>query len=192
MWQASKIIKDNKWLPFRVDPLRGDIVRALSAPEGVADRLRLVCFAELQARDAFRYGAKRFSQLAPAHWLQAWEEFAIVEERHAQMLLNRMAELNVDPGERIVSCKLTLLCEAAQDPVNFLFLLSSAEERGMEAGALLGEQMKAVDPISAAVFAQIAKEEGEHVEMARLALGEFSRDELKQRAREINRQVVER
>lgn len=189
MWQASEITKRNRWTPFLVRAGRGDPIRTLTAGEGVADRLRLVCFAELQARDTFRCGARRFAGAAPVSWISSWLRFADVEERHAQMLLDRMAELRVEPGARAVSDKLTRLCDAASDHLSFLYLLSSAEERGMEAGFVLGEQMQAVDAESAAVFARIADEEVEHVAMAREALSGFSLDELRACAREINSRV---
>lgn len=188
MWKASEITKKNGWLPFRVAS-KGDPVRGLSSSEGVADRLRLVCFAELQARDVFLSGIERFTSQAPAEWIDAWRRFSEVEDRHAQMLLDRMSELGVDPAGRFVSDKLTKMCEAAGDPVLFLFLLSSAEERGMEAGFVLGEQMKAVDPESASVFARIAAEEVEHVAMARNALSGRSPEELQARARIVSAKV---
>lgn len=170
--------------PFRPTAGKPDGVRALGALGGVEDRLRLVAFAELQARDLFRYGADKFPSAPPA-WREGWLRFAEVEDRHAQMLLSRMTELGLDPGARTVSDKLTRLCHAAVDATLFLFLLSSAEERGMEAGFVLGSQMRAVDPISSEIFAQIAREEVEHVESARLALAPFVGDELRSRARDL-------
>lgn len=189
MWNSKEITRDKLWTPFRVDPVKTDVIRALTAAEGVADRLRLVAFAELQARDAFAYGAAKFKEEVPADWIRAWEEFAKVEDRHAQMLLTRMYELGVDPGARLVSEKLTRLCLAAKDAVTFLFILASAEERGMEAGEILGAQMVAVDEVSAAIFAQIAKEEVEHVAMSKEALASYSYEELRERARQVNQWI---
>lgn len=173
----------NNWGSFSIG--KPEAIRALATPEGVADRLRVVAFAELQARDAFRYGAERFPEV-PVEWREAWLRFADVEDRHAQMLLYRMAELGVEPGARRVSDKLTRLCRKADDAITFLFLLSSAEERGMEAGQILGEQMKAYDPASAALFAQIAEEEVEHVETANSQLAGVELEPLRVRAREIS------
>ncbi len=186
MWQASEITKETRWSPFQVRAGKSEAIRGLTALDGVADRLRLVCFAELQARDAFRYGAARFAETAPKAWIEDWLRFAAVEERHAQMLLDRMAELGVEHGAKAVSDKLTALCEAAPDALTFLFLLSSAEERGMEAGSILGKQMQSVDPVSAAVFAQIAEEEVEHVAMAKAALKDHEEEALRVRARAVN------
>jgi uncharacterized ferritin-like protein (DUF455 family) len=173
----------NGWKGFSLG--KPEAIRALSSAEGVADRLRVVAFAELQARDAFRYGAERFPE-APADWREAWLRFAEVEDRHAQMLLSRMQELGVEPGGRVVSDKLTRLCRKAEDPITFLFLLASAEERGMEAGQVLGEQMKAYDAVSAALFAQIAAEEVEHVETAQAQLVGGDINALKAKARELS------
>ena len=145
MLQSTEITFATAWKPFQTS-LRGHPIRALSSPEGVADRLRVVAFAELQARDAFLWGAARFAQEGVAvKWCEAWAAFAAVENRHAQMLLTRMDELKVNPGERVVSDRLTRVCHLAKDPVNFLFYLSSAEERGMEAGFFLGKEMRKYD-----------------------------------------------
>lgn len=183
--RSAEITRGGNWGPFRLAE-RGDAIRALQSAEGVADRLRLVAFAELQARDAFRSGAQRFEGRIPEELRQTWLRFAEVEDRHAQMLLTRMGELGVEPGGRAVSDKLTRLCEKAEDPILFLFLLSSAEERGMEQGKILGEQMLAVDETSARIFLQIAEEEVEHVQMAKDALGAIDHNLLRDQARAVN------
>lgn len=174
------------YAPFRMAAGKPDAIRALQAPGGVGDRLRVVAFAELQARDLFRYGAEHFKNEAPDAWKSEWLRFAEVEDLHAQLLLTRMSELGLEPGERTVSDKLSRLCRAASDPVTFLFLLASAEERGMESGNILGHQMQAVDPASAAIFARIAEEEVEHVTSARTALAPFALPELKEKARALS------
>jgi uncharacterized ferritin-like protein (DUF455 family) len=176
---------DNRYEGFRIATGKPDSIRKMEAPGGVSDRLRVVAFAELQARDLFRYGAARFEGQVPEEWRRDWLRFAEVEDLHAQLLLTRMAELGISPGERTVSDKLSRLCRAAEDPVVFLFLLSSAEERGMEAGVVIGEQMKALDPHSAAIFARIASEEVEHVAAATGALAGHDLPGLKERAREL-------
>jgi len=174
------------YAPFRIAAGKPDAIRALQCPGGVGDRLRVVAFAELQARDLFRYGAERFSGEAPEAWREEWLRFASVEDQHAQLLLKRMQELGVEPGERAVSDKLSRLCRSADDPVTFLFLLASAEERGMESGNVLGSQMQPLDPESASIFARIAREEVEHVESARSALAPYALPELKEKARALS------
>lgn len=186
--QSASILPANNWAPFRLTSGKTDPVRAMTAPEGVADRLRIVAFAELQAREAFRWGAERFPE-APERWRKLWLEFADVEDRHAQMLLDRMSELGVDAGGRLVSDRLWQLCRKAEDWEMFLFLLSSAEERGMEAGFTLGRQMMPVDGKSAAIFEQIAHEEVEHVQMAKDAIGALPQEEMRERARALSAQA---
>ena len=186
MWQSKQITPDQAWSPFRVSNEKTSLTRGMNSLDGVGDRLRLVAFAELQAREAFLWGAQKFKGQAPDAWIERWVEFATVEDRHAQMLLTRMAELGVQPGAKPVSDKLSRLCRASEDPITFLFVLASAEERGMEAGSILGKQMAEYDPISAAVFAQIANEEVEHVEMSRMALEGYDLEDLKARARAVN------
>lgn len=186
-FKASEIKIDTLWAPFRLG--KPDYVRPLGAKEGVSDRLRLVAFAELQARDMFLFGAKRFANEAPQALISQWQRFAEVENRHAQMLLDRMAELGVEPGERVVSDKLSRLCMKANDPSIFLFLLSSAEERGMEAGFILGNQMVPYDAVSAQIFKQIAEEEVEHVETANSAMLGLDMEALRAEARAINQMI---
>lgn len=185
---SADVTFDAAWSPFQIRTHKPDAIRALTAPGGVEDRLRVVAFAELQARDAFRWGAARFPE-APAEWREAWLRFAEVEDRHAQMLLDRMGALGLDAGTRAVSDKLTRLCHLAEDAVTFLFLISSAEERGMEAGFTLGQQMKTVDAESAAVFDQIAHEEVEHVEMAKAALAPYPKEEMQAKARALSKLI---
>src|ERR1700722_10346674 len=98
--QAASLSFDNSYAPFRLAEGKPDAIRGLTAPEGVADRLRLVAFAELQARDLFRYGALRFAGLVPESWSSDWLRFSIVEERHAQLLLDRMEALGLSISER--------------------------------------------------------------------------------------------
>ncbi len=181
--QASDIQFSNNYSPFRPTEGKPELIRPMGSTEGVADRLRVVAFAELQARDLFRYGCERFAGQVPAEWVQDWERFSIAENRHAQLLLTRMGELGVDPGARTVSDKLSRQCRLASDPILFLFLLASAEERGMEAGTLLSEQMRKVDSVSSAIFARIAEEEVEHVNSARAALSPYPTEELRERSR---------
>ncbi len=180
---------DNQYGDFRTTGEKPDVIRKMDAPGGVADRLRVVAFAELQARDLFRYGAEHFAGSIPEEWRTSWLRFAEVEDLHAQLLLSRMAELGLNPGERTVSDKLSRLCRAATDPVVFLFLLASAEERGMEAGMVLGTKMEPIDPVSAALFARIAAEEVEHVEYATRFLASYDHPGLQEQARQLAAQI---
>lgn len=183
--RSSDIHFGNDWKPFRLSLHKPDLIRPMGKVGGIEDRLRVVAFAELQARDAFAWGAEQFPE-APESWRRIWREFSVVEDRHAQMLLDRMEVLGFDLGARTVSDKLTRLCRKAPDALSFLFFLSSAEERGMEAGTILGKQMMAFDPESAQIFAQIAAEEVEHVKMAKEALMDAPIEALKEKARSIS------
>lgn len=184
MLSALEINFSNSWRGFAVAP-KADPIRVISSGEGIADRLRVVAFAELQARDAFNWGADHFES-APEEWRANWREFALVENRHAQMLLDRMGELGIDPAARKVTDKLTRTCRAATDPLLFLFLLSGAEERGMEAGFVLGREMQPHDAKSAAIFQQIAEEEVLHVDTASAILCHHDFSQLKSRAQALS------
>jgi rubrerythrin len=185
--QAISIGYSNGWSPFKV-ATKADLVRPMQKLGGVEDRLRIVAFAEVQARDAFMWGAEHFKD-APQEWKEVWTSFAKVENRHAQMLLDRFFELGFALEARAVSEKLTKLCRASTDPITFLFLLASAEERGMEAGHILGKQMQSVDPISAKLFLQIADEEQEHVAHSKKILQDFDINELRERAKIVDQSL---
>ena len=62
---ANSIRFSDGYKPFRPVAGKTDPTRGLTAPGGVADRLRLVAFAELQARDLFLYGVERFGGEVP-------------------------------------------------------------------------------------------------------------------------------
>ncbi len=74
--QSAQFHYQNGYKGFRTTSARPDTIRKLEAPGGVADRLRVVAFAELQARDLFRYGAERFGGEVPAEWRSNWLRFA--------------------------------------------------------------------------------------------------------------------
>jgi uncharacterized ferritin-like protein (DUF455 family) len=178
--QAMNIRLEDAWKPFRVEP-RAERMRALTSPEGVGDRLRAVAFAEIQARDGFLWGIQNFPD-APEEWRLAWAAFAKMEEEHAQLLLDRAAELGVDIGARAVSDTLMRMFLRSESSELFLYQIATAEERGMDIGLSMLEPMRLVDAGSAAVFARIAEEEVDHVATAKRFLEPFSLDFLKDRA----------
>ncbi len=185
MYIARDINEQNSWSPFKL-AAKAEVIRPLQSKEGIADRLRTVAIAELLARDAFSWGVRQFPE-APQEWLDLWTSFEAIEDRHAQMLLDRMTALGVRAEDRVVSDKLSKLCRTATDPIIFWFLISTAEERGMEAGFLLGKQMHEYDAESAAIFKQIADEEVEHVESANKFLAGYDLEELRARARVLGK-----
>lgn len=140
--------------------------RSLDGPEGVGDRLRAAAFAEVQARDAFLWAAGRFED-APEPLRKAWVGLAHAEQRHLDWLLARMTELGIDPAGREVSDMLWDSLMSCQSAETFSVYMATAEERGRRAGERFAEGLAKTDPVTAAIFGRIAREEVEHIELAR-------------------------
>ena len=155
------------WDPFRVAARgeRADPPRPTHTPEGVGDRLRAAAFAEIQAREAFLWGASNHLD-APEGLRQAWREFAAVEDKHLGWLMKRMQELGIDPRERAVSDQLWHSLIGCREARDFALYMASAEERGRRAGERFREAMAQTDPVSAEIFGRIADEEVEHIATA--------------------------
>lgn len=156
------------WDPFLVcDPDEyAPAPRGASTPEGLGDRLRTAAFAELQAREAFRWAADVLPD-APDALRAAWRRMADDEDRHLQMLLGRMAELGIRPEERPVSDRLWRSLRACQTTKSFVAYMKTAEERGRAAEESFRRSFAQRDPVTAAIFGKIADDEAEHI-----ALGE--------------------
>ena len=156
------------WSPFAVCPSgqRPEPPRPISTLAGVGDRLRAAAFAELQAREAFRWAADRYDD-APAELRSAWRTLAEAEQRHLDLLLGRMRELGIDIREREVSTRLWDSLVACANAREFALFIANAEERGRQAGERFRQAMAPVDRPSAEIFGQIADEEIAHVELAR-------------------------
>jgi uncharacterized ferritin-like protein (DUF455 family) len=131
----------------------------------VGDRLRAAAFAEIQAREAFVWGARVFTE-APEGLRLAWREFAAIEDRHLGWLLRRMQELGISVEERSVSDQLWRSLISCQNARDFAFFMASAEERGRRAGERFREALAKRDPITAEIFGKIAEEEVEHIAAA--------------------------
>jgi len=159
---------DRDWSPFRVcgPQEHADPPRAILSPVGVGDRLRAAAFAEIQAREAFNWGADRFEGEAPAALCTAWRGLALAEDRHLNWLLARMEELGISITERRVSTQLWHSLVSCTNARDFARYMASAEERGRKAGERFHREMAQVDPISAKIFGQIALEEIAHIELA--------------------------
>lgn len=155
------------WSPFRVVAAGGrpDAPRSIHTPEGVGDRLRAAAFAEIQAREAFLWGADHF-QDAPEGLRRAWRGLALAEDRHLGWLLKRMEGLGIPVQERGVSDQLWRSLIACHNARDFAFYMASAEERGRRAGVRFHEAMAQKDPVSAEIFGKIAEEELEHIALA--------------------------
>lgn len=156
------------WSPFAVLPagVRPLPSRGLGSFHGVGDRLRSVAFAELQARTAFLWAAGRFPSV-PEPLREAWLRLAVEEEKHLGWLLGRMEEIGAPVDERAVSAQLWESLSSCESARQFTQWMAGAEERGQSAGERLAVRLSGVDSVSAAVFAQIAKEEAGHVALAK-------------------------
>lgn len=155
------------WSPFTIclDGQKAPYPRALSTPEGLADRLRFVAFAEKQATHAFASAAIVYPGL-PAQVKDLWLTLSREEEKHLSWLLARMNELGVSASERPQSLSLWQSfdhCKTAREFANFM---AKAEDRGRHAGEMFYETLLKVDTVTAELFRKIAEEEKEHIALA--------------------------
>src|SRR5579859_3240147 len=122
------------WSPFSVCGAseRPPAPRGLGTPEGLGDRLRTAAFAELQAREAFRWAAASLPDV-PAPLRASWRRIADDEDRHLRLILGRMAELGVRPDARPVSDRLWRSLTACATAARFAAYMRTAEERGRAA-----------------------------------------------------------
>ncbi|MEK7689558.1 MAG: DUF455 family protein [Bdellovibrionota bacterium] len=157
-----------EWPPFRLAAV-GTLLTPpdpIDTETGVADRIRTVAFAELQAREAFKWAADRFLTTAAPEVIADWKALAVEEDRHYHWLLTRMGELGIDPSAKPVGDQLwqsLVRCETAEQFAGFV---ASAEERGRKAGARFEQVLKSKDPETARIFGKIAHEETHHVQLA--------------------------
>jgi uncharacterized ferritin-like protein (DUF455 family) len=161
-------VKTPDWSPFRVLPrgVRTEPPRSIHTPEGVGDRLRAAAFAEIQAREAFLWGAGHPTWEIPESLRTAWRGLALAEQRHLDWLLQRMQELGVPIDGRAVSDQLWVSLTTCISPRDFAHYMASAEERGRRAGERFDEQLRETDPVTARIFGRIAEEEVSHIELA--------------------------
>ena len=155
------------WQPFEIAPPGSSpqSSRSIDSSEGVGDRLRAAAFAEIQARDAFRWAAGKFEDAPPA-LREAWLSLAVEEEKHMNWLLTRMTELGLDVKARKVSDHLwhsLVSCKTARE---FAIYMANAEERGRQAGERFCQSLITKDPVTAQIFGKIAQEEVAHIQLA--------------------------
>lgn len=164
-WLATHLVtgylhKMTDWTPYRIGtPGR---LRPLHTPEGLGDRLRFVAFAERQAAQAFSDAVLRYPS-ASSELKEAWRWVAQEERKHESWLLERLRELGQDVAGEPVSLDLYRSFEQCQSAREFALFMADAEARGQVAGERFGDVLRVRDPQSAEVFAQIAREEREHV-----------------------------
>jgi uncharacterized ferritin-like protein (DUF455 family) len=152
------------WSPFLVCPPgeKTPSPRGIHSPEGLGDRLRTAAFAERQATEAFAWAAERFVE-APFERREAWRRLAVEERRHLGLLLARMAELGVRVDERPVSDGLWRSLTRCATWQEFSAYMKRAEERGRAAELSFEQSLAGRDPKTAELFAQIARDEAEHI-----------------------------
>ncbi|HEX4046955.1 MAG TPA: DUF455 family protein [Elusimicrobiota bacterium] len=152
------------WAPFDVcgPDAFAPAPRGINTPEGLGDRLRVAAFAELQAREAFRWAADTLLDASPAQ-RSSWRKIADDEHRHLELLLGRMAELGVAPGARAVSDRLWRSLRACKSAAAFIPYMRTAEERGRAAEESFRRSLADRDPVTAALFGKIADDEAEHI-----------------------------
>ncbi len=159
------------WAPFAIcaPGVKAPNPRSLSTPEGLGDRLRFVAFAEKQATHAFARAAELFSDVSPGV-KKIWLTISSEEEKHLTWLLYRMKELNLPVDARPQSLALWKSFDHCETPMKFAEFMASAEERGRIAGIQFYETLLTIDPVTARLFQQIAKEEEEHIRLAQAVL----------------------
>lgn len=165
------------WTPFDVlsSGERPPPPRPITVPEGVGDRLRSAAFAELQALTAFRWAVSRWPD-SPQRLKDAWLRLAEEEDKHLGWLLSRMNELGFGVRDRPVSTHLWDSFEECVSARQFTERMAGAEKRGQSAGERFASRLAAVDPTTAAIFEQVAKEEAGHIALAERFLPLLSLD----------------
>jgi rubrerythrin len=158
------------WSPFSVCKLgeKPPYPRALSTKEGLGDRLRFVAFAEKQATHAFDLASKIYD--VPERVRKVWQTLSKEEEKHLNWLLYRMKELGVSADERPQGLALWQSFDRCETPTQFANFMANAEDRGRIAGEQFYQTLLAIDPQTARLFQQIAKEEVEHIRLASAVL----------------------
>ena len=144
--------------------------RKLGTAEGLGDRMRTAAFAEKQAVAAFIWAAEKFTD-APAQLRQDWLNQVPEEEKHYGMIVARMAELGFGLTDREVSRGLWDSLATSQTAAEFCVKIARAEERGRQAGVQLVAYLKSKDPVTAAIFQEIAEDEVAHVALAHTYFG---------------------
>jgi uncharacterized ferritin-like protein (DUF455 family) len=153
------------WAPFQIGtPPK---LRPLNTFEGVIDRIRTAAFAERQAYYAFLEAARIFADEVPFELVEEWKRIAQEEAKHESWLLRRLLELDQDVSAQPVSLGLYNSFCKCDSPRDFSLYISDSEEKGRIAGLKFVEALKAHDPESARIFAAIALEEIDHVNLAK-------------------------
>ncbi len=162
------------WSPFIIskEGEKAPTARAITTKEGLGDRLRFVAFAEMQAVQAFRLAAEVFGEV-PKEVRDLWLTLAHEEEKHLNILLNRMKAIGVDPAERAQSLALWKSFDHCKTAGEFARFMANAEDWGKSSGEKFHQTLLKIDPVTAEIFRIIAEEESLHIELARKVLDKF-------------------
>jgi uncharacterized ferritin-like protein (DUF455 family) len=154
--------------PFVLCPesTRPPKARRLETPQGLGDRLRTAAFAEWQAVAGFRWAADHFNDV-PEPLRADWKGQVADEVRHYNLIRGRMAELGVGLDDRPVSDALWQSLRECETGRQFCLRVTSAEERGRQAALKISTFLADSDPVTAAIFKEIAADEVVHVSLAR-------------------------
>jgi rubrerythrin len=163
------------WSPFVIcqDGEKAPALRSISTKEGLGDRLRFVAFAEKQAVMAFRLAAEIYTEV-PDLFRDLWLSLAKEEEKHLNILLNRMKDTGVDPSERAQSLALWNSFDHCKTAGEFSRFMASAEDWGKSSGEKFHQTLLNIDPETAEIFRLIAEEEALHIELARKVLEQLN------------------
>ena len=144
--------------------------RPVDTPGCLADRLRSAAFAEKQAIHAFTWACERFLDV-PQELRDDWARLIPEEQKHYQLIVDRMHELGFSLGERPVSLRLWESLAECESGREFCLRIAGAEERGRQAGLQLIQYLQDKDPATTAVFQEIVTEEVAHVQLAEKYFG---------------------
>ena len=164
------------WTPFVVCAIdeHAPGPRGLGGPDGLGDRLRTAAFAERQAFEAFTWAADNIPD-APTDLREAWRRIGLEEKRHLDLLLSRMAELGVKVEDRPVSDRLWRSLRACTNTADFALRMRTAEARGRAAEETFRRVLAGRDPVTAAIFGQIADDEAQHLALADRFMGQLQK-----------------
>lgn len=145
-------------------------LRPLTTLEGLGDRMRTAAFAEYQAIEAFRWAADRFEDV-PRQLRDDWRAQVREEIKHHELICARMKELGIGLRDRPVSSRLSESLKECSSGKEFCLKMAGAEERGRQAAIRLIEALADRDPVTAAIFQEIADDEVAHVALAKTYFG---------------------
>ncbi len=166
----ATVVLDNvvavNWAPFRTLPpgSRTPPMRSARTRQGVLDRLSLVAFAELQAKEGFLWAIQNLKDASDGLRI-AWGTLAQEEEKHLNWLLSRIRSLEGDPSERPFPLDLWESFTRCRSAEEFCRFMARAEDRGRVGREKLALILAETDVISAELFGLIAREEQAHIQL---------------------------